>query len=166
MTLYYKKPKGKKLNPLNCDSVVDAVGALKVLGVNTDGIEFFTEKQAKEYREAAKEKSPEELFEALAPSAKKICDTLGMNPESISREFIKQYGLDENADKPYYVYCYWNSDANGSFMDEDGIKATVREKINSYCDESFDYTIYKLPGCEQVDVAVDVKIKIDDGEWI
>ncbi len=166
MTLYYKRPKGKKLKPLECDSVVEAIAALKVLGVKTDGIEFFTEKQAKEYQDAAKETPPEELFKALAPAAKKICQALGMNPESISKEFIGQYGLNEDTDKPYYIYCYWNSDANGSFTDEDGIKGTVIEKINSYCDESFDYTIYKLPECEQVDVEVDVKIKIDDGEWI
>lgn len=166
--LYYKQKKAKKLKSVDTDSVVEALKILNAVGINTKGIEFFTEEQRDEYIEYKREKTPEELWESLPSKSKEIWEfAVEGSVDKISKEDIENYNLLKDTDKPYYVICYWSSGQCGYFSDVNGLKDAYNEKMNAYYDESFDISVFCSKTYEPIDVktSVSISISIDGGEW-
>ena len=157
--IFYKTKRAKKLKPLNCNTEDEAIEALKVLGVKLDGVEFFTEKQAKRKQEKKKKKTPEELFDSLPDKSQNVWTyCLGKEPDRITERKIKEFGLDKDTDKLYYIYSYWGNGSCGGFADVKEITETVEEKLARSYDESFDFTIYNSKTSEIIKYDLHVKV--------
>lgn len=75
--------------------------------------------------------------------------------------YLKEHGLKENTDKPYYVHCYWETDSNGQFGDLKDVEKIYAEKATFPGDESYDIALYDAKTCKILYPKITVNVKIE-----
>ena len=86
--------------------------------------------------------------------------------KNISDNDIENLQLDRETYKPYYVFCYWEDDYNGSFCDAVDLKDLFKDRATREYDESYNIKVYDVETLQllQLDVQFNVKITIDGKE--
>ena len=98
----------------------------------------------------------------LSANAKRVLDWLeGETNCDNSDSFFKEYGLLEDTDKPYYMFCYWESGSNGGFCDEADIRDTLGTIIKNGYDDNYSFTLFDVKNDCEVEVEIeDIKFKL------
>jgi len=129
MNIHYVLPSSESPIELQCASIVDALSALKIMGVDTKDIQFLhSSEDIDEWRYSKIDKGIRNLYEGLTKRAKLIYNNvLQLDIKHVSPYIVSMYGLDKKTSSPYYILSYWGHDSDtGKFATAKQVRKELR----------------------------------------